>query len=293
MVSNVNPEELQAYIKAQVDAAVSAAVAQSPSIRIKPVKPETLFGKPNENVRQWIFSVNLWLTAGHVTSDIERITLAVSLLRDAALVWWRSIHDLAEVPTTWEEFQSAIITAFEPINPAESARDRLATLHQSGSVRTYAFLFRSISMSIPGITDDEKKDRFIRGLKPLTMKEVKLRCPETFEEAVRMAVRFDSLFWRNPGYQVKNGNANPHHEPMDLGAIASTSTEPPLAIRSTVNAINSRPSYRDVANGNSVPRRTKLTDDERAKLRREGKCFKCRQSGHLARECPERSGHPN
>ena len=95
-------EEVQAYIKAQVDATVAHVLAQAippPSSRIKPVKPEALFGKPNENVRQWIFSVELWFTAGHVTSDIERVTLAVSLLRDAALVWWRSIHDLAEAPT--------------------------------------------------------------------------------------------------------------------------------------------------------------------------------------------------
>ena len=290
-------EEVQAYIKAQVDAAVAQALSQvaQPAVnRIKPVKPEALFGKPNENVRQWIFSVELWFTAGHVTSDLERVTLAVSLLRDAALVWWRSIHDLAEAPTTWEEFKSATISAFEPVNPAESARDRLATLRQSGSVRTYAYVFRSTAMSIPGITDDEKKDRFIRGLKTNTMKEVKLRCPENFDEAVSMAVRLDSLMWRYSGNPGKNGSTYTRPEPMDLGAIASSPTERrPIATRSTVNAVNLRPSYRDGATGNFTQRRPKLTDDERAKLRREGKCFKCRQHGHLARDCPERNGHPN
>jgi hypothetical protein len=118
------PAEVEAYIKAQVEAAVAQALAAAPpptSSRIKPVKPEAFYGKPNENVRQWIFSIELWFTAGHVTVDIERITLAVGLLRDAALVWWRSIHDLTEVPTTWAEFKSATITAFEAVNPAESA----------------------------------------------------------------------------------------------------------------------------------------------------------------------------
>ena len=34
--------------------------------------------------------------------------------------------------------------------------------------------------------------------------------------------------------------------------------------------------------------RTKLDDDLRRKLMREGRCFKCRQVGHLSRNCPER-----
>jgi hypothetical protein len=30
----------------------------------------------------------------------------------------------------------------------------------------------------------------------------------------------------------------------------------------------------------------KLTQTERDRLRRSGGCFRCRQSGHLARDCP-------
>ena len=308
----MNPAEVEAFIQAQVQAQVQAALAvamaQVPApapaptaapapTRIKPAKPEAFLGKANENVRQWIFSVELWFSAGGVLTDHERIVLAVGLLRDSALVWWRSVHDLPDVPTTWEEFKAATIHAFEPINPAESARDRLATLRQTSSVRTYASIFRFLAMSIPGITDDEKKDRFIRGLKLKTMSEVKLRAPETFEEAVRMAVRFDSLlFVRNFNPSVKTGNSHPRPEPMELGAIRTNSIptgNPPRAIRS-VNAIT-RPSYRDVTAGRpySNPQRAKLTPEERTKLSREGRCFKCREKGHLARDCPERTNRPN
>ena len=32
-----------------------------------------------------------------------------------------------------------------------------------------------------------------------------------------------------------------------------------------------------------------LTDDERATLRQEGKCFKCRKKGHMSWDCPDRA----
>src|SRR6202453_423841 len=31
-----------------------------------------------------------------------------------------------------------------------------------------------------------------------------------------------------------------------------------------------------------------LTDDERAKLMAEGKCFRCKKTGHLSRACPDK-----
>ena len=35
--------------------------------------------------------------------------------------------------------------------------------------------------------------------------------------------------------------------------------------------------------------RAALTDDERATLQQEGKCFKCRKKGHMSRDCPDRA----
>lgn len=281
-----------ALVHIQAEAAAAAAAAApviAPAPRLKPAKPEAFYGKPNEDVGLWIFQTNLWFTGAGNLTDIEKITLASGLLRGAALIWWRSVYDQPPMPATWEAFKTAITHAFQPINPAETARDRLANLHQTGPVSTYAATFRSIALQIPGITDDEKRDRFIRGLKKWTMQDVKLRNPATFDEAVCVAVRFDSIHtWRSNPNSGKTVSRISNPEPMevDSGKLYATRSQPFFA---AANALNSRPPYRTP----SAPLRKPLTDREREELRRANKCFKCRQAGHLARDCPERAGRPN
>jgi Zinc knuckle len=38
---------------------------------------------------------------------------------------------------------------------------------------------------------------------------------------------------------------------------------------------------------------TPLTDEEHTDLRNKGACFRCRQTGHMSRVCPQRHGQNN
>lgn len=49
----------------------------------------------------------------------------------------------------------------------------------------------------------------------------------------------------------------------------------------------------DNGSSGSFTKRNKLTETERAKLMSEGRCLKCRKTGHIARECPERDASLN
>lgn len=259
---------------------VAPAVAQQEAhrlardSRVRLPKPDVFSGgKKLKDTEEWLFVVDTFLTASGVELDIERITVATGYLRGAALTWWRLVSQTGHPgrPTTWTEFCQALLATFQPINPAEAARDILARLRQTTSVRQYASLMRDTALEIPGISDDELKDRFIRGLKSAIQTEVRLRTPATFDDAVKIAERYDAVLYRltkpistgtNPfGHGGSNGPT-----PMELGA-----------------ALDANPSSR-TPNGD----RQRLTPALRQQLIKEGKCFYCRKKGHMALNCPER-----
>jgi predicted AAA+ superfamily ATPase len=128
------------------------------------------------------------------------------------------------------------------------------------------------------IPDQMLIDRYIRGLKPQTRLELELKEPKSLNEAIKLADRFDQISFpktkQYPGFyenHVRSPFATSRYEsgsePMQLDALE-------------INAIrNGRPLRK--------PQQfQKLSIEERVHLQKLGACFKCRQPGHMARQCP-------
>ena len=144
---------------------------------------------------KWFFHMEMFFEYAHI-SGAERVSQATMLLRDAAEAWWRS-HvvettgadgtDQSDRITTWEQLKDGLGSAFTPVSEKEVARSRLYDLRQTGSVQIYTQTFRELCFAIDDLSVAEKKTLYYRGLRAHILKDVRLRFPKTFEEAIMIA----------------------------------------------------------------------------------------------------------
>src|SRR5947207_3911261 len=124
-----------------------------------------------------------------------------TLLRDEALLWYRANYENWDpaVQLTWPTLRHAMREYFAPRNEDRRLQDKWANLKQFGTVFEYVSVLTALAMQIPGLSQTQILDKFIRGLKPKTRIEVELRDPKTPKEAYRLADRFDRI-----GYSAKS-----------------------------------------------------------------------------------------
>jgi hypothetical protein len=243
---------------------------------VKPPKPEFFYGNQDASrVRQWCFSVDTFFEAAHAAAQ-ARVSYAATLLRGNALTWWQSLSPNAR-PTEWEAFKNALITYHQPISAVSVARDRLAQLTQRTSVANYVKDFKDLALNIPNFSEDERLDRFKRGLKHDVRLHVALANPPTFEEAVTIAGQVDDIMYTfRRGHMIEPRTSNRPENfnqatPMELDAVT-------------------RNDYSD-QKSDQTRRPTKKSwssNSGRSEEQRKGLCFYCKEPGHLAIQCPKK-----
>src|SRR4051812_48194757 len=212
-----------------------------------------------------------YLLATGIKNDEQAVYLATNLLRGDAATWWRhhfkKITDDEDELPNWKQFERLLSKKFKPINATKVARDTLARLRQTSSVKAYNAAFTSTILEIPNISEEEMVDRYVRGLKEKVRVEVELREPTDLEEAIRITDRFDTITF---AYTPRT---------------SFYPTKQPEPRQTFVKPLGPAPMEIDMI----TLRFKKLTDEEREKLRRAGACFACRQPGHMSSQCPRRT----
>jgi hypothetical protein len=228
--------------------------------------------RQGEKLEEWIYKMDIYLHAMQVPDQL-RVLTAVSFLQGNAMTWWRALIGVQD-PTTvpWIDFVQRLRDEFLPVNAVKVASDKLERLKQTGSVANFVKEFRTLALQIPDLSAAEKLRRFLSGLKSRVRMEVDLRNPATVEEAVTLAERIDDLTYqasrRSPGSSSFSVAAQDSRPPMDLSSMSLNNTRRPNKF-------------------------SKLTPEEREKLRRENRCFYCREVGHSAVKCPRKSRSPS
>lgn len=249
-LNNPQPAQNPAPVQAQAPVPVINAP--------KPERPPTYSGGRQDNVGAWIFQMERYFRLCPQLPQDNRTSFASTFLTGHAAMWWQSVCEELETQPAdshWEHFTNGLREQFQPINSTKSARTQLDQLKQRTSVLLYNTEFRKIMLQLPHMHEEDRIHAYIKGLKPSVANQVAMQQPETLLQAQRLADTSDTIQFqmrpRNPQTQRPNPRYDPHGPaPMELDAIS------------------------------------KLTNEERERLRRMGGCFRCRKPGHLARNCP-------
>lgn len=171
--------------------------------------------------------------------QVQTKNYAVTLLRGRADTWYRTLETgNGDEPEDWLSFKRELVDFFRPDDASRLARDKLAVYRQTGSLNDYINGYMDIIASIPGITEEESCDKFMRGIANRdTRSQVRQAQASTLREAIRVAIAHDSAIHENPVFYRKNPNSfnnfgssrsqssrGPYAgEPMDLSVMASSS----------------------------------------------------------------------
>lgn len=239
---------------------------------LKPIRPSVFKGtEKSSKVDDWLYQINAYFDLLQEQDEATKIQYAASLLEEHAARWYR-LRVQSNSFSSWKEFQDSILEFFRPVNATKLARDKLANLVQTTTVQNYVQKFTELCLEIPDLGEVEQLDRFVRGLRLEVRREVDLHEPQTFQEAAKIAERWDSIAGQRfgmgmkkpfrPSYPFRSGERS---QPKNW------SKPQPME----VDTVSTRKNNDNNKNSNKFRSRRPMV------------CYFCQQSGHPIWECPE------
>jgi hypothetical protein len=221
---------------------------------------------------------------------------------------------------TWNWLKEKLRKQYQPFNKAQVIRDQLNRLRQGNdSLNGYLQAFIQLAgqlgnysqLTPDGLSDNEKLAYFRRGLNVNLGLEIdKADGIMTYERATGFAAKIESAvnsMANSKGHAFSNALGK--SSVVSKGKFSSSGSQPAAGYGSGSGSSGTGPTAQPVTKLNEllssgeaeVDTREegeginlnaifkKLSQEERTKMMKEGRCFFCREVGHITKNCPKRN----
>eukprot|EP00171_Calliarthron_tuberculosum_P012621 IDg12621t1 len=147
------------------------------------------FNTDNYKMEQYLALIQI-CSSSLVLAEENKIMFVSTYLSGASAVWWFTL-----------------------------VRNQAVLVIQVSSVAKYLFEFRNAVLTIPDITEGEKFDKFVEGLKCVVRFVVMKSTVTTFEEAAQVSLRVDSAIWSAGSTQHPFGGTKKTSAPMEISNL--------------------------------------------------------------------------
>ena len=313
-------QQQQQFAHLQQAAVVHAAAAAPPAAAprsLPKIAPVTKFkGTMGGAVDTWHAAMVQQFVYYGITDEATKLRMGAGNLEGDALTWYNSIPHVS-APATWDAFMELLYRRFRPVAAVLIARQSLAKLRMGPghSVSAYTHRFQTILTAINDMSAADQVFQYAHGLVPSLMSHVLEKQPTTLAEAIQVAASREATLGfagRAAGsshYRAGAGSSSSESVPMDLNHLALGDEEDESAPRfheepasaprveslllakleameHRLAALTSKSSSSNSGykSGDRVPG---LKSGDIDRLMKEGKCFRCKQTGHRKADCPQ------
>lgn len=268
--------------QAAFNAVASAQLQREMAKNYKPDKLALKY-KDTQTVQNFFYRLEKYMRMLSVYDDTTRVEVASFQFDKDVAVWWRTHHDGQVM--TWAEFKDVVQKRWCDENDVQRARASLRTLKQRGSAASATSEFDMLCMRVPGITDEEKRDKYMAMLKPSVRRELCLldaSAIDNYEKLAQRAIRIDEALYR---FTQERSSSTP----MELGNLEEDESDEEEDHQELAAMDHGRK-----PNGQFKPKQDQAKTGKGKKDMTRVKCYNCNEKGHIAKECKKpRRERPN
>jgi hypothetical protein len=244
-------------------------------------KPEPFDGNW-DSFKKFLQNVEVYMDINHemYNNDLRKIAFVLSFMATGSAATWKAqfIKEAYARPTpanpndrlgTYTQFRKDLMEAFSMFDSVGDALDELRSLRKkkNESIDEHIAKFKMLAAESKIDTTNPLSIELFKETLPwgLTLELMRLETPlKTIDDWYKWAATIDHWFHKvNQVIERMRGNSGKEKAPQQKYYFPRKEQDP---------------------NAMDVDR---LTVEEHNKLMKEGRCFKCRNTGHWANECPE------